>query len=234
MGSIGFILSSIATLLFLFAIYGVVGGIGEWTQLEAIFLFSFVSLSRAIWSTFMFNMTSIGNKVKSGTLDKYLFRPINPLFQILSEKLDPDTIGEILFSIVLLVYCLTKLNLLNIGFIILIVIFLLSSVICLSAIHLIINTFSFWIIDNTALNFIIWRLDELAIYPFDVYPNWLRYLLTLIPFGFVGYYPLNFLLHKSSEFYMLSMFSPLISLLFFWCSYLFWKKGLSNYQSTGS
>jgi len=177
---------------------------------------------------------TLGNKIKTGAFDEYLFRPVNTLFQLLSEKIDPDTIGEVFFSSMLFVYCLIELDLFSVGRVFLLIILMISSVLCFAAIHLTVNTITFWTIENSSLNFIIWRLDELTMYPFSIYPRNLQYLLTIIPFGFVGYYPLTILLTKKDGLDMLQFIAPFAGIISFTLAYLFWRKGLKNYQSTGS
>src|SRR5690625_6020653 len=76
-----------------------------------VFLYGFVSLARALWNFFLFNTINIGSYIKSGQLDLILIRPVNPLFQLISEKMDFESIGELIYSIVLLVVTINFMDL---------------------------------------------------------------------------------------------------------------------------
>ncbi|MFP7287128.1 ABC-2 family transporter protein [Shouchella clausii] len=234
-GSFGFFVSTSALLLTLLVIFSLVDEIGGWSQNEIILLFAFTGLSRALWNFFMFNTLFIGTKIKDGSLDMLLLRPLNPFFLLITEKIDPDTIGEIVFHSVLLLVSLYLLDTLHLSTLFWVIILIISSTLCFAAVHLIVNTLTFWIIENSALSFIVWRMDELITYPLNIYPLWLQNLLTVIPFGFVGYYPVQFLIADQLEtLSVVSLLSPIAGPVMFYLAYLFWKRGLQSYQSTGS
>lgn len=233
-GSIGFIISNGALFFSLLIIYTFVDEIGGWNFNEIMLLYGFVTLSKSLWDTFMMNTMEIGTKIKDGTLDIILLRPINPLFQIVSEKLDPDTIGEVLFGIVLVSYAIFSLEIFSFLKIGLLLLLLVTSVLVFAAIHLFINSISFWTIDIEGLNNVIWQLDDLATYPLTIFPKWLKTIITIIPFAFVGYYPLGFFLGKDEINLAFGIFIVLSGPIFFFLAYRFWLLGLSRYSSTGS
>ncbi|TKI72684.1 hypothetical protein FC756_01075 [Lysinibacillus mangiferihumi] len=233
-GSIGFLLSNSALFFSILIIFTFIKELGGWSLNEVILLYSFVTLSRALWNTFMFNIMSLGEKIKTGNLDVLLLRPVNPLFQIFTEKFDPDTIGEIFFSLVIFNYSLIVLELVNFCNILKIAFLLISSILTFAAIHLVVHSLCFWFINNDGLSTIIWQLDDLTTYPMSVFPKWLKTIVIIVPFAFVGYYPMAFLLDKSSNNFMLNILSLIGGPIFFFLSYRFWLLGLSKYQSTGS
>ncbi|WAA12669.1 ABC transporter permease [Fervidibacillus halotolerans] len=232
-GSFGFILSTGALFFSLFILFNYVEEIGGWTYWEVVFLFAYTSLARAIWDTFMFNMMSLSTKVIDGSFDLYLTRPISALFQLLFEKIDPDTIGELLFSFFLTFVCLYKFEILfDVKMSLLFCGFLFSSVLAFSAIHLVVNALSFWIMETRTVNFIIWRLDELIQYPISIYPKWLQKILILIPFAFCGYFPVSLLINAEHSLYV---YMTLIAGPVAFCvALLVWNQGMRKYQSTGS
>ncbi len=42
--------------------------------------------------------------IVEGKFDKYLVRPLNPLFQVIVEKFQPDGFGEIIIGSILLIF----------------------------------------------------------------------------------------------------------------------------------
>ncbi|MFJ7890447.1 ABC transporter permease [Lysinibacillus xylanilyticus] len=233
-GSVGFLLSNSALFFSILIMFTFIEELGGWNLNEVILLYSFVTLSRALWNTFMFNIMSLGEKIKTGKLDILLLRPVNPLLQLLTEKFDPDTIGEVFFSLVIFIYSLIVLDLVHFYNILLILLLLISSILTFAAIHLIVHSLCFWLINNDGLSTIIWQLDDLTTYPMSVFPRWLKAIVIIVPFAFVGYYPMAFLLDKSSNNFILNLLSIIGGPIFFFLSYRFWLLGLTKYQSTGS
>jgi hypothetical protein len=45
-----------------------------------------------------------GSIIVNGEFDKYLLRPINPLFHLISEVFQPDAFGELIVGIALVIY----------------------------------------------------------------------------------------------------------------------------------
>jgi len=234
-GNISFVISSLALLATIFIIFNVTDSIGEFNVKEMVFLYGFVSLARALWNFFLFNTINIGSYIKSGQLDLILIRPVNPLFQLISEKMDFESIGELIYSIVLLVVTINFMDLnITIAFIIKFILLTVSSVLCYGAIHLFTNSLSFWLIDVSSINYLLWRFDELTRYPVNIYSKLIRALLVIIPFAFIGYYPTTLLLEFNTNFSLL-LVSMLIGPILFILVYKYaWKFGLLKYTSTGS
>lgn len=232
-GSIGFLISAGAMLFSLFVVFQFTDAIGGWDVWQVLFLYAFTSLGGALWDTFMINMIFLGNKIRDGSFDQLMLRPVDPLFQLIAEKMDPDTIGEAVFSIILCGICLYHYDLVSIGSILLFLCLVISTVFTFASIHLFANTTAFWIIETRGVTSIIWTLNRFTMYPMSVYPKWIVRLFTfVVPFGFVGYYPIRLMLGNSNE--VVDFLSIVIGPLLFMLVYGFWRLGLRRYQSTGS
>jgi ABC-2 type transport system permease protein len=73
-----------------------------------------------------------------------------------------------------------------------------------------------------------------ALYPLDVFPGWLKtFLLTVIPVGFVNYVPALYTVRGEGGPWLLAA-TGAFALLFVAASLLFWRYGVTKYQSTGS
>lgn len=232
-GAVGFVMSNVALLATYLVLFRYVGGVGGWGPDKVVLLFGVTSLVRALWDVLMFNMTELERMVQGGDLDRLLMRPINPLFHLLAEKLDPDTLGELVFSIALIAFVWHRAGVGGgIDSIVLGGIAVSSAVAVFAGLHLCANATVFWLGRASGVNFTLWRLDEFSRYPLSIFPSWLRTLLTwVIPYGFVGYYQVSLLLRPHSE---LVWLVPLVGGLVAGFSYLVWLKGLERYQGTGS
>lgn len=74
---------------------------------------------------------------------------------------------------------------------------------------------------------------EYGKYPISIYGKRVMQICTfLVPFTFIQYYPLLFLLGKRQG--ILYMFLPLLASLFLIPCYMLWRFGVFHYKSTGS
>ena len=73
----------------------------------------------------------------------------------------------------------------------------------------------------------------MAQYPIGIFKKGFVFVFTyIIPYGFVNYYPLLFILGKeTNKWYILS---PLITILYLIPSILIFYKGIKRYSSVGS
>ena len=76
---------------------------------------------------------------------------------------------------------------------------------------------------------------EMAQYPLNIYQKWVTIFFTfIIPFGFISYLLLLYILGKSQGNGLLYMMMPLASSVFLLPCLLVWRIGVRHYRSTGS
>lgn len=82
-----------------------------WEYNQVIFIYGFSLLPKGIDHLLSDNLWNLGhNIVRKGEFDKYMIRPINSLFYVISEKFQVDAFGEIFTGIALLVFTMKHLN----------------------------------------------------------------------------------------------------------------------------
>ena len=80
----------------------------------------------------------------------------------------------------------------------------------------------------------LWSLNLFGTYPINIFIKPVRFvILFIIPFAFTGFVPATFFLRSEAYLPLAIMIVP-VSLIFFILAYLFFKKGLKRYSSTGS
>ena len=73
---------------------------------------------------------------------------------------------------------------------------------------------------------------HMAQYPIGIFKKGFKFIFTfIIPYGFVNYYPLLYILGKNNN--KLFMFSPLITVLYLIPCIIVFYKGIKKYSSTG-
>lgn len=84
-------------LLFLNVIFQHIPSLEGWTFQEIAFIYGFSLIPKGLDHLFFDNLWALGQcLVRKGEFDKYLTRPINPLFHILVETFQIDALGELL------------------------------------------------------------------------------------------------------------------------------------------
>ena len=92
-------------LLMFNAIYSKVDSIGGWSRGQTtIFLGTFSLLNAINMTIYFFGVVGIPWKIKSGDLDHYLTKPINPLLRITFENINLGSAPLILLSIGIIVH----------------------------------------------------------------------------------------------------------------------------------
>lgn len=235
-GNFGYLLDSIATIFSVMMILNISNTIEGWSAYEIIFLFAFTLAAMSIWEFFFVTTLEIPLLILEGELDIFLVRPINPLFQFIIFELDEEAIFEMIFSFGLLIFSIIMLGIpLDLFFWVKLILLLISSVIVLEAIYLAICSACFWMVSNSGLMQIIWEFYKMGQYPLTIYPTVFKILLTVIPFGFIGFYPTNLILNGNDYPLYITLGIFLAGPAFFsLVYYLLWKRGLKRYTGSGS
>ena len=102
-GVLGVFLTQGLNLLFLNVIFQHIPYLEGWTFQEIAFIYGFSLIPKGLDHLFFDNLWALGQRlVRKGEFDKYLTRPINPLFHILVETFQIDALGELLVGGILI------------------------------------------------------------------------------------------------------------------------------------
>ncbi len=211
-----------------------------WNFREMIFLYALGLLARGVYTTFFFPILRIPHAVRQGTFDRYLIRPLNPLFQILLQgtatSLNDMIVGLVVFSQAIRVVEISW-SLPLIAFLVAVVI---GAGLIQAAVSLLVACASFWIVKVSGLTWTVQQIqNELVRYPISIYGKGVQLILTVaLPVAFTTYYPTTTILGKSDGSLLpaqqLGLLTPLVGVVWFGLAYLVWKKGVNRYQGTGS
>lgn len=209
--------------------------LGDWTFPDLVVLSAFILLATAI-SQWFAGFSQLSGKVVRGDVDKYLSKPVSPLFALLAEEMDALASLQQLVSAVLILLgvCLyfnvevsplaafSSLALLALGCGVLT---LLEGTVAL---------LSFWLGDVSRLHRLMTVTREIERYPINLLPPWLRGLLTwILPLGLVSTYPALVFLGKSQAAGVYLATS--VALAVFWglIFHLTWERALARHESFG-
>ncbi len=234
-GSIAMIFLQGVGILSIWVVLTQINAINGWSFDQVLFIYALSILVRSIWHIFFMGLLTLTWYVRNGMLDRMMIRPLPILFQLCHDELDDDAWGETILALILLVMAWYRLQIpttaQNIG---MLFIFLVSGTLIYNALTMIASTFAFWTIQNAPFISLISDITELTKFPLDIYSPILRALFTFaLPIGFIGFYPAQFFF-DGSRYLLYSYFTPVVAIIVIGLAALFWRIGLSHYQSTGS
>ncbi len=240
MGLFGFFLTQITGIAFLYLVFRQIPSLNGWSLDQLIFIYGFAQIPRGLDHLFTDNIWMIAWRwVVSGDVDRYMLRPMNILFQIISEKLQPDALGELLIGIILVVSSICK-GVVKIDTINIILFFLsiIAGAIIYTAIKLFFASLAFWVKISGPFAMFAYQMADFAKYPTEIYAKGIRFIITwIIPFAFVAYLPASYFLGVTNSLNMGVMIIGtewLIAIILAIIAYAFFNKGLSIYESAGN
>jgi ABC-2 type transport system permease protein len=224
-----------AGLLAIWVVMSQVPSLNGWSFDEVLMVYGLITLSKSINHMFADNLWTIGRQyIRSGNFDRFLVRPIDPLFHLLADRFCHDGVGNFLVGLVLVGKASTALGIAwtmpNLAYLLLAV---LTGGVIFIALNLLTATSAFWIMDSIPLTQIIFNTHEFARFPLTIYSRGINVVLTwLIPYGFASFYPASHLMGRDVG--GLAWAGPLVAAVFLWVAYRFWLFGLKHYGSSGS
>lgn len=235
-GFIGFICTQASGILFLTMIFSQIPNLNGWSFYEILFIYGFAQLPRGLDHLFsdyiwMFSM----NVIVRGEFDRYLLRPLNPLFQVLAETLQLDALGELFVGIIIVVISVLNLDI-QITFlrILSFILVIVAGSIIYTAIKLFFASFAFWIKESITILNIVYMFSDFTKYPTSIYSKGVQIILNfIIPFAFTAFIPASYFLNKSSFVYAV-IGTCIVAIISFAIAYATWLKGIGAYESSGN
>lgn len=236
LGLIGFIFVQMTGVIFIQLIFNSIPALQGWNFYEILFIYGLAQIPRGIDHVLTDYLWIFSWKtIAKGEFDRYLLRPINPLFQVISESFQPDGFGEIIIGIILCIYSYINLGL-SFGIVQILssIVIIIGATIIYTSIKLATTSIAFWTKFAQSYIFMAYQISGFAKYPIAIFPKGIKIILIgIIPFAFTGYYPGAYLLGKES-FVMGVLMTAIVAILAFTVAYSIWLKGIKSYESSGN
>lgn len=232
-GIVSTLITQALNILFLYVIFANIPSLYGWTFSEIVFIYGYSLIPKGIDHLFTDNLWILAKRIiKKGEFDRYLLRPISPLFQVLIEVFQLDAIGELLIGILFIAKTGHIVNWTGIK----IILFLISipfATLIYSSIKLIGASIAFWTKQSGSILYILYMLNDFAKYPIKIYNFLIGFIISyMIPFAFTAFYPANYFICGGSWLIFLELI--FISLILACFAYFMWNKGIKKYESSGS
>jgi len=214
--------------------------INGWTAYEVLLMYSLNLTSYAMASCFFYNpFRHLLTRIRTGQLDEVMTKPMNPLMYLIASNFGFGYISHLTLSVSVMCYTFFKLGI-TLSFIgvLLLLSFLFGAALLQASLHILTNVSAFWRLRSDNFMSLVYEFKGFTKYPISIYPFFIRFTLTwVIPFAFISYYPAEYLLGKTDGtlFHpIVPLLTPVVGLVVFGISLLYWKLGLSQYQSAGA
>lgn len=225
-----FFLFQLTSPIFVGVIYYAGGEFEGWNIYQILFLqgilkiiqgFSFMTFFGILWDT--------QEKIKGGTFDLLLIRPVNSLWLLVMDAFDEEDIGQVLGGIAIMLFALPYVQIK--GSIFLFLILSIFGVLFFFSLALLCSAVAIIFIKADRLYEFIHAMIIIAGYPKTIYSEGLSVLFnTFIPLLVAAHYPASALLGLKLEGISTALISVIILLT---ASLIIWHWALKKYASAG-
>ncbi len=202
---------------------------------EVLLCFSIILMQFALAECFARGFDSFSSVISNGEFDRIMVRPRNEIIQVLGSRFEFTRIGRMLQAIIMFVYSIYKSDIdWDFYKVITLLFMLIGGFAVFCGLFLIYAALCFFTTQGLEfMNIFTDGAREFGKYPVNVYGKGVLLFCTyVIPFALFQYYPLLYLLEKTTN--KVNMVLPLASILFLFPCFILWKIGLRHYKSTGS
>ena len=211
-----------------------------WNFREMFFLYALWMTGHELHNTLFFTVNSVPEYVREGRFDRFLVRPLDTLFQVVTvpQQIVPDALVLAIATLAAATAAAgVRIDWIFLTFVPLVV---AGGALIDLGISLAVATCSFWFIRVDTLRWVVMSLEQdFTRYPISIYTRGVRFVLTfLLPFAFMNYFPATYFLQKADTGLHVNpavgLLTPVIGLIWVTGAYAFWLLGLRHYQGTGS
>lgn len=237
-----FILSFLSQFLVFFGYYFTViclfdkfSNIKGFTLYEVLLTFGIIQFGFSFCETFFRGVDTFDNLILDGTFDRLLLRPQNILLQVFVNEVSFVKASRLIQSIIILIIAVINIDVIwSIDKIITLICMLIASVLVFLSIFILAAAYCFLTVKGLEVrNVFTDGGKHMAQYPIGIFKKGFVFFFTyIIPYGFVNYYPLLYILGKTEN--KLLIISPLITVLYLIPCIIIFYKGVKRYSSTGS
>ena len=225
-----------AGLLAVWVIMSQIPDLNGWTLPQVLLIYGMITLSKSINHMFADNLWTLGRDyVRTGQFDRFMVRPVDPLFHLLADRFCHDGIGNFLVGGVLVAIAAARLGIVwTPALIVYFLVMVVSGGLIFISLNLMTAISAFWIMDSVPVTRVVFEMHEFAKYPLSIYPRFIALILTwAIPFGFASYFPATRLMGLDAPAWQVYG-APVVAGVLFSIALQVWRFGLKHYGSTGT
>ncbi|WP_327637133.1 ABC transporter permease [Kribbella sp. NBC_00482] len=217
-----------------------ISSFGGFSLAEMALLYATASMTLGIADLFTGSIERVGERVRTGTFDAYLIRPVPAFLQAAADGFALRRIGRPLQAGIVLAFALNRLDVdWTVARGIMLLVSMIAGSVIFAAIFVLGAAFQFVSVDSAELaNSFTYGGQTMTQYPLTVFGKQIVWAVTfVVPLAFVNYYPVLYVLGKPAPLGLpswIGLLSPLVAAVMVALASLAWRAGLRRYRSTGS
>lgn len=237
-----FILSFISQFFVFFGYYFTIiclfdkfSNIQGFTLYEVLLTFGIIQTGFAFCETFFRGVDRFDELIVDGTFDRLILRPQNILLQVFCQEISFIKLSRLIQALIILFIAIFNIDVVwSIDKIITLFFMVISSIILFLSIFILAAAYCFITVKGLEVrNVFTDGGKHMAQYPIGIFQKGFVFVFTfIIPYGFVNYYPLLYLLGDTTN--KLLIISPLITIIYLIPCILIFYRGMKRYSSVGS
>ncbi len=210
-----------------------------WTLGQVAFLYGLRLIVHAAAGVLTGPIFSLESQVRSGDFDRYLLRPLSPLVQFMTQRVEISILGDLLGGVAIFAVANQAIGLawtpISVLYLSLAV---LGGALVEGSVRILIGAATFRTLSSQSLVFLADSVfSNFANYPLSIFGTILQYLFTFIlPLAFVAYLPATALLDRTADLQVSPAFAfaaPLMGLVLAFVAAVVFNNELKHYQSAG-
>nr|WP_078856818.1 ABC transporter permease [Streptomyces sp. NBRC 109706] len=207
---------------------------------EMALLYGSASLSLGVADLLLGNMERVGARIRDGSLDVLLVRPVSVFVQVAADRFELRRMGRVLQAVAVLAWALPRVDVdWSVGSFALLVVTLVSGAVIFGAIFTLGAAFQFWAQDATQVqNAFTYGGNTLLRYPPTIFGRDLvRGVTFVVPLAFVNWLPVLRLVGHDDPLGLpgwVDLLSPVVAVALCGVAALAWRTAVRSYRSTGS
>jgi ABC-2 type transport system permease protein len=224
----------------IYFIFGWTDALGGWTLVQVLFLYGTSGVAFATADLLVGGVEYSARRIKDGSFDLLLIRPVSPLVHLLGDEFAFRRVGKIIQAAAILVVALAAVDITwTIGKVLMVPVMLVSGTVIAGSVWVITSSLAFWTVDTQEVaNSFTYGGNYLTGYPLGIFADWLRvFLAFIVPLAFVNYLPALYVLGIDDTLGLPAtarFFSPFVAAAAAMLARIVWTAAVRRYQSTGS
>jgi ABC-2 type transport system permease protein len=213
--------------------------LGGWTLGQVAFLYGLRLTVHAVAGVLTGPFFVLDHQVRTGEFDRYLIRPLSPLLQFMTQRVEISIFGDLLGGAAIFLAANQLVGVAwtpaAIGYLLLAI---AGGALAEGAVRVLIGALSFRFLASQSLEFLSDSVfSTFANYPLTIFGAFLQFLFTFgLPLAFVAYIPATVLLDRTAELQVspvLAYVAPVIGVVWIALAVRVFDHELRNYQSAG-
>ncbi|GAA2400318.1 ABC transporter permease [Nonomuraea africana] len=213
--------------------------IGGWTFAQIAFVYGLRQTVHGVWVLCTGELIAMPHLIREGRLDRYLVRPVSPLFQVMTKRIILAATGDVTAGIGMLLAGAAAAGISWTAWNVLFVLLTIAGgVLVQGSFYLGLAALSIRVVELRSLIFVVGDLfAAFGGYPMHAFTRPAQVVFTFVlPIAFVAYLPAAVLLGETGSLTMpafLAYGAPVVGGLLFGGALLIWRNCLNHYQGAG-